>query len=93
MAKFHAVASIFFSARPTGFPISDPREHLLPPKQSLIGWWAKKIMKLFCTCLQISKLYAAISNTICKCADKQLQVWIDLIATATAFPSYFRNTK
>lgn len=50
-------------------------------------------MKLFCMCLQISKLYAAVSNTICKCADKQLQVWIDLNETPTAFPRYFRNAK
>lgn len=87
------LAPYFFSARLTGFPISDPRVHLLPQKQPLIGWWAKKIMKLLCTCLQISKLYAAVSNTICKCADKQLQVWTDLNETATAFPPYFRNAK
>lgn len=71
MAKFHAVGSIFLSARPTGFPTSDPRIYLLPRKQSLISWWAKKIMKLFYTCVQISKLCAADSNTICKCANKE----------------------
>lgn len=74
-------------------PISEPRVQHPPQKQSLKSWWAKKIMKSFCTCLQISKLCAAVSNTVCKCADKQLQVWTDLNATATAFPSYFRNAK
>lgn len=66
----------------------DPRTHLLPRKQSLISWWAKKIMKLFSKSLQISNLCTAFNIiSIWAKKSKQLQIWIAINKTAFTSPT------
>lgn len=79
----------FFVLQDWRFFQHDPRTYLLPRKQSLISWWAEKVMKLFSTHLLISNLCAAVNNTIYICANKhkQLHIWIDLNETAITFPA------